>query len=254
MKEFESFSSYLAKRSGEIIRPYFRTPVPVETKADDSPVTLADRKAEEAMRELIMKEFPEHGILGEEFGAHQPEARYQWVLDPIDGTLNFICGGLMFATLIALLKDGKPILGAIHQPILNELLIGDNVETRLNGAQVRVRDCRQLSDARLLTTDPFLIKKHQDFAVFEELRRRVKICRSWGDGYGYLLLAAGCVDVMIDPVMHPWDIMALVPTVRGAGGTITDYHGGNPVKGTSILATAGTIHREVVEILNSKGG
>jgi myo-inositol-1(or 4)-monophosphatase len=119
---------------------------------------------------------------------------------------------------------------------------------------VRVRDCRQLSDARLLTTDPFLIKKHQDFAVFEELRRRVKICRSWGDGYGYLLLAAGCVDVMIDPVMHPWDIMALVPTVRGAGGTITDYHGGNPVKGTSILATAGTIHREVVEILNSKGG
>ena len=251
MNELESFVAHLAKRSGEAIRPYFRAQFSVETKADRSPVTIADRKAEEAMRELIVKEFPEHGILGEEFGSHQPEARYQWVLDPIDGTLNFICGGLMFVTLIALLKDGEPILGAIHQPILEELLIGNNVEARLNGARVQVRDCRQLSEARLLTTDPFLIKQRQNFAAFEELRHRVKISRTWGDGYGYLLLASGCVDIMIDPIMHPWDIMALIPTVRGAGGTITDYHGGDPIKGSSIIATSGTIHREAVQVLNS---
>ena len=249
VKEFKEFACLLAESSAEIIRQYFRTAVPVETKADDSPVTIADKKAEEVMRELIMKQYPEHGICGEEFEQHNPVADYTWVLDPIDGTLNFICGGWNFGTLIALMKGEQPILGVIHQPILNELLLGTNDETTLNDKKVKVRPCRNLSDAVLMTSDPFLIDKYQNNERFEHLRRQVKLYRSWGDCYGYLLLALGFVDIMIDPIMNLWDLMALIPVVRGAGGTISDYHGNDPVKGTSIIATSGDIHEEVVRIL-----
>ncbi len=251
MQEFEQFACVLAEKSAAIIRQYFRTPVTVDTKLDESPVTIADKKAEEIMRELIMKELPEHGIIGEEFDDLNPDAKYKWVLDPIDGTVNFICGGLMFGTLIALLEDGNPILGIIHQPILNELLIGNNQVTTFNGSEVHVRSCDKISDAILLNTDPYLVKKHQSMKYFEALRNQVKMYRFFGDCYGYLLLALGCVDIVIDPIMHPWDIMALIPTVRGAGGIITDYHGNDPVKGKSIVAAGGNIHDQVIRILNS---
>ncbi|NIR50599.1 histidinol-phosphatase, partial [candidate division KSB1 bacterium] len=194
LTEFKKFAGLLAEQSGEIIRQYFRTPFSVENKRDASPVTIADRKAEEVMRELIMKEFPQHGIIGEEADNHQSDAEYKWVLDPIDGTLNFICGGWMFGTLIALLQENEPILGVIHQPILNELVAGDNVSTTFNGENVRVRNCDTISDAALLTTDPYLIKQYQNFEAFEKLRRSVKIYRGWGDCYGYVLLATGQVD------------------------------------------------------------
>ncbi|MFQ5754344.1 MAG: histidinol-phosphatase [bacterium] len=251
MQEFEKFACLLAKISADVIRQYFRTPFSVDTKQDASPVTIADKKAEEIMRELIMKEFPEHGILGEEFGNYNTEAEYIWVVDPIDGTLNFICGGLMFGTLIALVQNGLPILGIIHQPILNELLLGNNSQTTLNDTKVTVRACGKISDAVFLTTDPYLIKKHQNFAGLEALRQQVKVYRCWGDCYGYLLLALGCVDIMVDAIMNPWDIMALIPTVRGAGGIITDYHGKDPIKGASIIATGGEIHNQVIAILNN---
>lgn len=250
MRHYENFACHLMEKSAEIIRMYFRTPVSVDTKPDNSPVTIADKKAEEIMRELIMKEYPDHGIIGEEFGNHNSDAEYTWVLDPIDGTKNFICGGLIFGTLIALLKNHQPILGVIHQPILNELLIGTNNETVLNRKKVTVQPCQKLSDAVLLTSDPFLVEQYQDGKRFEDLRRRVKLYRCWGDCYGYLLLATGLIDIMIDPIMNIWDSMALIPVIRGAGGTISDYHGNDPVQGTSIIATAGDIHRDVVQILN----
>ena len=129
-KEFIKFACLLAEESGKVIRQYFRTNMSVEKQDDQSPVTIADRKAEELMRRLILDEFPEHGIIGEEMGIDHPNAQYKWVLDPIDGTKNFICGGLAFGTLITILEDEKPILGVIHQPILNELLLGTNSETR----------------------------------------------------------------------------------------------------------------------------
>ncbi len=249
LNELRHFCKWLADESGKIIKHYWRTGITVENKPDQSPVTIADKKAEEFMREAIMKKFPNHGILGEEFGEHNPNAGYKWVLDPIDGTKSFICGTVTFGTLIALLKNGEPILGVINQPILNEFLIGDNHATELNGKQVHVKECNNLSEAVLLTTDQLNIEKYHSIKNFNELIHKVKLYRQWGDCYGYYLVATGYADIMIDPIMNPWDLFALIPIIRGAGGTITDYHGNDPMKGNSIVATGGKIHNEVIELL-----
>ena len=252
LNELRHFCKWLAEESGKIIKHYWRTEVTIENKPDQTPVTIADKKAEEFMREMIMKKFPNHGILGEEFGEHNPNAGYKWVLDPIDGTNSFISGTVTFGTLIALLKNGEPILGVINQPVLNEFLIGDNFTTELNGWQVHVRECNNLSDAVLLTTDQLNIEKFRSIKNFDKLVHKVKLYRQWGDCYGYYLIATGYADIMIDPIMNPWDLMALIPIIKGAGGTITDYYGNDPLKGNSIVATGGKIHGEVIEILNGE--
>ena len=153
LNEFKKFCKSLTEVSGKNIKKYFRNNFTIESKSDDSPVTIADKSTEEKLREIIMKEYPDHGILGEEFGLHNENAEYQWVLDPIDGTKSFICGTVTFGTLIALLKNGEPILGVFHQPILNEFLIGDNSNTYLNNEIVKVSDVKSLDQAILLTTD-----------------------------------------------------------------------------------------------------
>jgi len=251
LNELKNFSKYLADESGKIILRYFRSKVNIETKNDESPVTIADKHAEEVMRSLIEKEFPEHGILGEEFGVSNESAEYQWILDPIDGTISFITGAVTFGTLIALLKNGQPVLGVINQPVLNEFLIGDNDSAELNNVQVKVRECGKIENATLLTTDHLNIEKFQNAKAFENLMRRVKMYRQWGDCYGYYLVATGFADIMIDPIMSVWDTMALIPIIRGAGGEITDYQGNDPVKGNSTVATAGKIHEDVISILNN---
>lgn len=248
--ELKKFTKMLADESGGIIKKYFRSDMQILAKADESPVTIADKQAEEIMREIILKEFPAHGIIGEEFGNHNQEAEYQWVLDPIDGTKSFISGALSFGTLIGLLKNGKPLLGAINHPILNEFLFGDNLCADLNGKIVKIRECNDLSKATLLTTDHLNVEKYQDLKKFEKLMRKVKIYRQWGDCYGYYLLSTGYADIMVDPIMSPWDTMALIPIIRGAGGIITDFHGNDPVKGNSIVAAAPGIHKQVIDLLN----
>jgi myo-inositol-1(or 4)-monophosphatase len=246
---FKKFSQKLADKSGKIIKQYFRTEIVIESKHDLSPVTIADKKSEELMREMIMKEFPDHGILGEEFGEYNSGAEYKWILDPIDGTKSFICGAVTFGTLIALLKNNEPIIGIINQPILNECLIGDGKTAELNGKQVHTRECKELSNAVLLTTDQLNIEKYQEIKKFDKLVHSVKLYRQWGDCYGYYLVATGYADIMIDPIMNIWDSMALIPIIRGAGGTITDYQGNDPVKGSSIVAAGGNIHKDVIEYL-----
>ena len=251
LKDYTLFAQNLAEISGKIIKGYFRTNITIDTKSDQSPVTIADKKAEELMRETIMNNFPEHGIIGEEFGSHNEISEYQWILDPIDGTKSFICGALTFGTLIALTKNGIPILGVINQPVLNECLIGDNETAKLNGIIVNVRNRNVLSDSVLLTTDHLNIQKYQNIDKFNTLMHRVKLYRNWGDCYGYYLIATGFADIMIDPIMSVWDSMALIPVIRGAGGTITDYYGNDPVAGKSIIATGSAeVHREVIKILN----
>lgn len=249
-KELKEFSRILAIESGKIIRSYFRSGIAVETKADSSPVTIADKKAEELMREMIMKHYPDHGIVGEEFGKYKPDAEYQWVLDPIDGTKSFVCGAVTFGTLIALMKNNEPLLGVINQPILNEFLIGDNETAFLNDSPVKVRPCPALKDAVLLTTDHVNIAKYQNENKFDNLISSVKLYRNWGDCYGYYLLATGYADIMIDPIMSLWDLMALIPVIKGAGGIITDYHGNSASHGTSIVAAPKEIHSDVIRILN----
>ena len=250
LSEFKKFMSYLANISADIIKPYFRTRMNIEHKKDNSPVTVADIKAEEAMRNAIKKEYPGHGIIGEEFGSYNERAEYKWVLDPIDGTKSFIYGALSFGTLIALLKNDEPILGVINQPILNEFLIGDNKTAFINNKPASVRSCEDISEAVLLTTDHINIEKYQNLEKFEKLIRKVKLYRNWGDCYGYYLLATGFVDIMIDPIMSFWDKMALIPIIKGARGIITDYKGDNPVKGTSVIASSPGVHPQVIKCLN----
>lgn len=249
-KIFKKFSKLLAEKSSEIISAYFRKNISVDSKADNSPVTVADKKAEELMRELIMKEFPDHGIIGEEFGNYNEKSDYKWILDPIDGTKSFICGALTFGTLISLTYKSKPIIGVINHPILNEFLIGDNETTKLNGVQVGIRQCNKLSDSVLLTTDHLNIEKYRDIKKFDRLIRGVRLYRNWGDCYGYYLLATGYADIMIDPIMSIWDTMALVPIICGAGGVITDYNGEDVLFGNSVVAASPLIHNEVIKILN----
>ncbi len=248
---YRSFLAELAVHSGEFIRPYFRNPgVAVETKSDASPVTLADRGAEMLLRDRIRQKFPSHGIVGEEFGPENEQAEFVWVLDPIDGTKSFISGAPLWGTLIALLHQGQPALGAIHLVALDQLLIGDGTTATLNGWPIRTRPTRRLADATLLTSDTRNLPRYQNAAACERLVAQAKLYRTWGDCYGYALVAAGWADVMLDPIMNPWDIAALVPIVRGAGGSITDWHGGAPYPAESTIASATPeLHAEVLATL-----
>jgi histidinol phosphatase-like enzyme (inositol monophosphatase family) len=248
--EYSNFCEKLTEVSGKNIRKYFRNEIKIETKSDSSPVTIADKSTEEKLREMIMKEYPDHGILGEEFGKFNEKAEYQWILDPIDGTKSFVCGAVTFGTLIALLKKGKPVLGVFHQPILKEFLIGDNKQTYLNDKLIKVKDVKKIEDAVLLTTDHLGIEQYQSLTKFEKLMRKVKIYRQWGDCYGYYLVASGFAQIMIDPIMNIWDSSALIPIIKGAGGIITDYQGNDAIKGKSIIASTPNIHEEVIKILN----
>ncbi len=247
---FIDFTQELAQASGAVIRKYFRSAIDVETKSDQTPVTIADRQAEQVMRALIRARYPDHGILGEEFETHNHEARYQWVLDPIDGTKTFVAGTYLFGTLIALLEDGRPIVGAINNPIVDQFLVGDGGQTWLNGAPVKVRDCQSIAQATLLTTNPLTVHEYRDGAAFESLARQAKLYRTWGDCHGYYLVATGYADIMIDAAMYIWDVAALIPIIEGAGGVITDYYGGDPMSGEGAVATAGPLHAEVIQALN----
>jgi len=249
---FRPFVMELAARSGEFIRPFFGDlALAIDTKSDASPVTAADRGAEELMRRMIAQRFPEHGIVGEEFGSERADAEFVWVLDPIDGTKAFITGVPLWGTLIALVHRGTPILGCIHQPVLQQLMIGDGTVTHLNGKPVRCRATTRIEDATLLTSDPLNPAKYQNGAAYDALAQRAKLVRTWADCYGYLLVASGWADICIDPIMNPWDIAALVPILRGAGGTISDWRGGAAYPAESTVAAATPeLHRAVIATLN----
>ncbi len=251
-KEFIDFAQKLATASGDIIRKYYRSEITVDEKSNRTPVTAADLESEQIMRDLIRVHYPHHSILGEEFETINPEAEFQWVLDPIDGTKNFVTGMPLFGTLIALLKNGQPLIGAINNPILNEFLVGDSNRTWLNGKPVQVRECESIEKSTLLVTSHWNVENHRDRHAFDVLSRRAKLYRSWGDCYGYYLVATGYADIMIDPAMYFWDVAALVPIIRGAGGTITDYFGNDPMTGEGAVATAGPLHAEVIEALKPK--
>jgi histidinol phosphatase-like enzyme (inositol monophosphatase family) len=244
------FTQELTHASGAIIRRYYRSGYTIDTKSDESPVTIADRETELELRRLIQARFPDHGILGEEYGAHQPESPFRWVLDPIDGTKNFISHSYLFGTLIALLYEGRPIFGAVHHPVSDDLLVGDGVGAWLNGKPARVRPCTRIEDAVVLTSDPLAPERLRNGTGFHTLCRRALRFNTWGDCHGYFLVAIGGADLMLDPVMSVWDLMALIPVVQGAGGRITDWEGNDPVAGSSAIASAGAIHDDVLRLLN----
>ncbi|BBK34587.1 histidinol-phosphatase [Allostella humosa] len=215
----------MADASGAVIRPHFRSGVAIVDKADESPVTIADRDAETAIRRLIEDAFPDHGILGEEHGAVRLDAEFVWVLDPIDGTKAFISGVPVFGTLIALLQGGRPVLGVIDQPISRERWVGAiGHGTTLNGQPVRTRACAALGRATLFATSPDMFKG-DEIPAFERVRQSVKMTR-WGtDCYATAMVASGHGDLIVESSLQTYDFCALVPVIEGAGGIVTDWEG-----------------------------
>jgi inositol-phosphate phosphatase / L-galactose 1-phosphate phosphatase / histidinol-phosphatase len=225
LDSFLALALRLADSAGAEIRPHFRKLAVVEEKPDQTPVTIADRAAEVAMRSSIETHFPGHGIIGEEFDWVREDAEYVWVLDPIDGTKSFISGVPLFGTLIALTRDRRPILGIIDQPVSRERWVGvTGRPTTLNGAAIHCRACPTLKVASLFATTPEMFKGG-DAACFARLSAAVKMTRFGGDCYAYGLLAAGFVDLILEASLKPYDFCAMAPIVEGAGGLATDWHG-----------------------------
>jgi len=221
-----AFADRLADAAGAVARRYFRQKLAVDDKADTSPVTVADREAEAAMRALIAAEYPEHGIFGEEHGAERIDAELVWVLDPIDGTKSFISGVPLFGTLIALLHRGWPVLGIIDQPISHERWHGlAGHPSTLNGAPIRTRGCERLAAATLFAGSPDQFRGSKDEAAYRRLVGSVKLTRYNGDCYAYGLLAAGFIDVVCEAGLKPYDFCAVLPVIEGAGGIMTGWDG-----------------------------
>jgi inositol-phosphate phosphatase/L-galactose 1-phosphate phosphatase/histidinol-phosphatase len=250
------FAGRLADAAGAAIRPFFRAEHGLETKPDESPVTLADRAGERVMRELITAERPDDGIIGEEYGIHEGSSGRSWVLDPIDGTRAFISGRPIFGTLIALIVDGWPVLGIIDQPVLGERWIGVmGKPTLFNGTPTTTRACRELSSALLATTSPALFDDRQLHA-FEHLDASVRSVVLGGDCYNYACLASGHLDVVVEAGLKLHDFAALVPVVEGAGGRMCDWQG-DPLtadsKGEVIAAGDPARIDDIIDALGCRG-
>jgi inositol-phosphate phosphatase / L-galactose 1-phosphate phosphatase / histidinol-phosphatase len=250
--ELVALAHRLADAARPIVARHFRTPVVIDDKSDKSPVTIADRDAEAAMRALLAQAVPEHGVFGEEHGAERTDAEYVWVLDPIDGTKAFITGLPIFGTLIALLHRGKPVLGVIDQPVLGERWLGTaGQSSTLNGKPIRVRPCEALERAYMYSTAPLMSPGELENR-HATLAKQVKLFRWGGDCYAYGLLAAGHVDLVVENSLKLYDFAALVPVIKGAGGLITDWRGQEldmNSDGSVLAAGDPAIHRAASQIL-----
>lgn len=244
----------MADEAGEILRRYFRVEMTVDSKADASPVTKADREVETMLRSHIEAAYPQHGIIGEEFGNVRPEAELQWILDPIDGTRAFIAGETTFTTLIALAKKGTPILGVINQPITNERWVGVTGQpTLLNGKPVSVRNCGSLSQATVATTGMQYFTAGQA-AIFDRLKSKCGNVKFGGDAYLYASLASGRVDLVVEAGLKPYDFCTHASVIEGAGGIITDWNG-QPLTlhsdGRVIAAGTKELHQQALTVLQA---
>ena len=247
-----ALANALADAARPISARYFRTQVTIDDKSDRSPVTIADREAETAMRDLLARHVPDHGVFGEEHGAVRTDAEYVWVLDPIDGTKAFITGLPIFGTLVALLHRGTPVLGIIDQPILKERWLGvDGQRSTFNGQPISVRVCDALAKAYMYSTAPIMFPGPYE-KPHEALTKKVKLFRWGGDCYAYGLLASGHVDLVVEASLKLYDFAALVPVVKGAGGLITDWRG-RPLDmhsdGSVLAAGDPATHRAAMKVL-----
>jgi myo-inositol-1(or 4)-monophosphatase len=256
---YAEFGHALADLAGAAVLPHFRRHLAVANKAGTrgqyDPVTVADRAAERAMRAAIAKAFPDHGIIGEEFAPRAGAGSHQWVLDPIDGTRTFIMGSPLWGTLIGLLEDGVPIFGLMDQPFTRERFWGAGGRAHLRGPagktrRLRTRPCAGLAEAVLTSTHPDLFQSQPEAAAFARVKQKARLTRFGGDCYGYCLLAAGFVDVVVEARLKPYDVIPLIPIVEGAGGQITTWDGKPALAGGQILATGDRrVHGEAIALL-----
>lgn len=232
----------LARRTGGVALRHFRSGVQVESKPDGSPVTVADRGAEEAAREWITRRFPDDGILGEEYGAHLPAAKRRWLIDPVDGTKTFVRGVPLWGTLIAVCEGETVLAGAAYFPAVDEILAAaPGLGCWWNGARARVSTVATMEAATVLTTDDRFPRKPEHREGWTQLADAAAVSRTWGDCYGYLLVATGRAEVMVDAVVAAWDAAAFLPIIEEAGGVFTDWNGHVTAFGGSMVATNGGV-------------
>ena len=254
--DFAAFVDRLADASGDAILPFFRTSLAVEDKSRGGrfdPVTAADRAAEDAMRTMIRRTFPEHGVIGEEFGSERTDAEYVWVLDPIDGTKSFISGMPAWGTLIGLTRGGEPVYGMMHQPFTRERFTGDGGAAHYRGPTgeraLHVRPCGGLAEALLFTTSPLLMND-KDRRIFERVESKVRLSRYGGDCYAYCMLAAGHIDLVIETELKAHDVLPLIPIITGAGGVITSWDGGPADRGGRVVVAGDRrVHAAALKML-----
>jgi myo-inositol-1(or 4)-monophosphatase len=249
------FLDRLADAASDSIMPHFRAATPVEDKGSSAfdPVTVADRAAEAAMRKLINTTYPDHGVIGEEYGADRGDAEFVWVLDPIDGTRAFITGLPVWGVLIGLLQGGRPVLGMMAQPFTGERFVGDGKRAwyARNGkaADLKTRPCAAIGEAALFTTTPRLFLG-EDLVAYDRVEKAVRLARYGLDCYGYCMVAAGHGDVVVESGLKPYDIVALIPVIEGAGGKVTDWNGGSAANGGRIVASGDErLHEQVLKRL-----
>lgn len=244
-----------ARLAGDLTLRYFRSSrLSVERKADDSPVTIADREAETLLREQIEASFPDDAIVGEEYGHREGNSGYRWILDPIDGTTSFVSGVPLFGTLIGVEHERRSIIGVIHIPALDECVFaaeGCGAWYVTGGGEpqaARVSGCESLADGLFVTSQVDLYERRDAWQAFRELQRRAYITRTWGDCYGYLLVVTGRAEVMVDPVMSVWDAAALQPILEEAGGTFTDWQGNRTIYHGEGIGTNRRVLEEVLSV------
>jgi histidinol-phosphatase len=244
----------LARLTGEVALRHYRARLTVERKADGSPVTVADREAERAARSWLQRSFPDDGILGEEFGEERPGARRRWLIDPIDGTKTFVRGAPLWGSLIALCEDDRVLVGAAFFPVLQEMLVAaPGAGCWWNGSRCSVSEVARLDAATVLTTDERFLECPERRDGWARLAAAAEISRSWGDCFGYLLVATGRAEVMCDPILSPWDAAALQPIIREAGGVFTDWQGRDTAFGGNAIATNRGLGDEARRLLNLSG-
>ena len=247
-----AFALDAAWQAGRVTLGHYQTGLAAERKADNSPVTLADRQAEQKLRDLITTAWPDHALIGEEYG-HQPgrsDSGYTWIIDPIDGTKSFISGVPFYAVLLALVKDEQPLLGVMNFPALNEMVYARRGGGCFwNGRPARVSAVSRLADAVLLASDLDTFARFNRQDAFQRLITATYFQRTWGDAYGYALVATGRAEIMLDPVMAVWDCGPLQVILEEAGGTFTDWRGTPSIFGGEALATNGALFESVMELI-----
>ena len=241
----------LARLTGEIALRHYRSNLTVETKADGSPVTIADRAAEMAAREWVERHFPNDGLLGEEFGEERPGATRRWIIDPIDGTKSFVRGTPLWGSLVALCEGERVLAGAAYFPVLGELVAAaPGAGCWWNGSRCAVSLIDDIASATILTTDDRFRERPAYRAGWERIADTAAVSRTWGDCFGYLLVATGRAEVMLDAVMSPWDAAALQPIIEEAGGVFTDWAGRSTAFGGSVVATNHVLAGSVRSLLS----
>jgi histidinol-phosphatase len=244
------FAVEVAWRAGRATLAHYQTGVAAEAKADESPVTVADRTAERTARSLIEARFPDDAILGEEEGEVRMGAARRWILDPIDGTRSFVRGVPFYGVLVALEVDGEAVIGVMHFPALDETVYAARgLGCWWNGRRAAVSGIERLQDALVVTTDAELIEQHGRGTGWSRLRQACGIWRTWGDCYGYALVATGRAEAMLDPVLSIWDAAALGPIISEAGGVYTEWPGPTQPQMTSAIATNASLAREIRRLL-----